>query len=120
MDAVIAGLLVSCTSEAMLCSIGGGGFFVVHQESEQREVVIDAMSRMPSRSRASDLHRIEVDFGETTQPFWIGAGWYLRMYSFFSPGVVLSLIFFALLSSFCGFFFFFFFFALSLELFRTL
>eukprot|EP00007_Cunea_sp_BSH-02190019_P006879 CAMPEP_0174232402 /NCGR_PEP_ID=MMETSP0417-20130205/2699_1 /TAXON_ID=242541 /ORGANISM="Mayorella sp, Strain BSH-02190019" /LENGTH=40 /DNA_ID= /DNA_START= /DNA_END= /DNA_ORIENTATION= len=29
MDAVIAGLLVSCTSEAMLCSIGGGGFFVV-------------------------------------------------------------------------------------------
>eukprot|EP00013_Stygamoeba_regulata_P019769 CAMPEP_0177659172 /NCGR_PEP_ID=MMETSP0447-20121125/17289_1 /TAXON_ID=0 /ORGANISM="Stygamoeba regulata, Strain BSH-02190019" /LENGTH=527 /DNA_ID=CAMNT_0019164001 /DNA_START=143 /DNA_END=1724 /DNA_ORIENTATION=+ len=99
MDAVIAGLLVSCTSEAMLCSIGGGGFFVVHQEnassndacdapasnasdddsrkkqktSRSREVVIDAMSRMPSRSRASDLHRIEVDFGEVVQPFWIGA-----------------------------------------------
>ena len=75
-DAVIAGYFMACVSEPVLASLGGGGFWVAQNQSEE-PFSVDFFVQTPASKRdrsALDFEEITVDFGSATQSFHIGHG----------------------------------------------
>ena len=75
-DAALAGLCAACVTEPVLASLGGGGFMLALPAGE-RPRLYDFFVQTPGRrlpEKELDFHRVEVDFGSTTQAFHIGRG----------------------------------------------
>lgn len=86
-DAVLAALMVACTTEPVLCTPGGGGFLLAHPAG-QKPRVYDFFVHTPATRRADsdlDFRPILADFGGVTQEFHIGLG------TIAVPGVVRGL-----------------------------
>ncbi len=87
-DAAVAAAFASFVSEMVLVNISGGGMATIHLAKSRQNLVYDFFCDMPSGgySKAlADFKRIVIDFGETTQPFYIGRA------SSAVPGVVAGL-----------------------------
>ena len=75
-DAALAALCAACVTEPVLASLGGGGFMLALPAGE-RPRLYDFFVQTPGQRLPADeldFHRIEVDFGTTTQAFHIGRG----------------------------------------------
>ena len=75
-DAALAGLCAACVTEPVLASLGGGGFMLALPAGE-RPRLYDFFVQTPGLrlpAEELDFHRVEVDFGSTTQGFHIGRG----------------------------------------------
>ena len=72
-DAAVAAAFVSFVAEPVLTSIGGSGIAVV-SNGEGQAATYDFFSTMPSgeMTPTADFRQITVDFGATTQDFYIG------------------------------------------------
>ncbi len=74
-DAVVAAAFASFVSEMVLVNISGGGIATIHLAEERQNLVYDFFCDMPTGHYDEDLadfRRIVIDFGATTQPFYIG------------------------------------------------
>lgn len=83
-DAIVAGGFAACAAEAVLASLGGGGFLLAHSASGL-EAIYDFFVQTPKKFRQGsdqDFYPIHADFGPTTQEFHIGLG------SMATPGVI--------------------------------
>lgn len=67
-DAAIAAQLCACVAEPLLTGLGGGGLALVRMNGQAQ--VCDFFSDAPSRS--GEMTRVELDFGPTTQTFFVG------------------------------------------------
>jgi len=75
-DAALAALCAACVTEPVLASLGGGGFMLALPAGEHPRLY-DFFVQTPGHRLPAgelDFHRIEVDFGTTTQAFHIGRG----------------------------------------------
>lgn len=75
-DAAIAGLLMSCLCEPVLCAPAGGGFCMAHSAEKNQTRLYDFFSQTPRQQNADqdlDFRAVHADFGEATQEFHIGA-----------------------------------------------
>ena len=75
-DAAIAGALMACVVEPVLASPLAGGFLMVAPPNKPTQV-LDAFVQTPKRKRTLadvDIREIEVDFGQSKQTFYCGAG----------------------------------------------
>lgn len=83
-DAIVAGGFAACVAEAVLASLGGGGFLLAHSASGL-ESVYDFFVQTPKKfqdPKAQEFFPIQANFGPTTQEFHIGLG------SMATPGVI--------------------------------
>jgi gamma-glutamyltranspeptidase / glutathione hydrolase len=74
-DAAVAAVLTSLVAESPLTGLGAGGYMLVHEPGEGG-VLLDFFVAAPGlgdRERSSELLPVEVDFGDATQVFNIGA-----------------------------------------------
>ncbi len=71
-DAAVAAAFASFVAEMMVVNLGGGGYAMVYDQSGA--TAFDFFTGVPERGNPEtyDFHRIDVDYGPTTQPFWIG------------------------------------------------
>lgn len=87
-DAAVGAGFAACVAEAVLASLGGGGFLLAHSNKAsagQQNILYDFFVQTPQSSPAGkklDFYPIQADFGPTTQEFHIGLG------SMATPGVV--------------------------------
>ncbi len=76
-DAAVCAVLTSCISESPLTGLGAGGFMLIHRPgSPPTDVLVDffvAAGGADGAERASELVPVDVDFGDTTQVFHVGA-----------------------------------------------
>ncbi|MGZ5334187.1 MAG: gamma-glutamyltransferase family protein [Solirubrobacterales bacterium] len=78
-DAAICAVLTSCVTESPLTGLGAGGFMLIHdprRAAGERDVLVDffvAAGGLGGAERSSELVPIEVDFGDQTQFFHVGA-----------------------------------------------
>lgn len=76
-DAAICSVLTSCVAESPLTGLGAGGFMLLHLPgASPADVLIDffvAAGGADGAERGSELVPIDVDFGDQTQVFNIGA-----------------------------------------------
>jgi gamma-glutamyltranspeptidase/glutathione hydrolase len=85
-DACIAAAAVSWISESSLTGIGGGGFLLHHDASEERTQLLDFFVAMPERpGPPAELLEVVVDYGDSQQVFFTGPA------SVAVPGVALGL-----------------------------
>lgn len=85
-DAALGGWLVSCLSEPVLTSPGGGGFAMVGPASGPVQL-FDFFTQTPIRRHPDGAaYPLEADFGSTRQVFHLGAG------SMATPGCVAGLL----------------------------
>lgn len=94
-DAAVGAGFAACVAEAVLASLGGGGFLLAHSQNKSRktqEWLYDFFVQTPQHKpktkadqAALDFYPIEADFGPTTQEFHIGLG------SMATPGVIAGL-----------------------------
>ncbi len=87
-DAIVAGGFAACVAEAVLASLGGGGFLLAHSASGL-ECIYDFFVQTPrekNHRRTPEFYPIHADFGPTTQEFHIGLG------STATPGVIAGLL----------------------------
>ena len=76
-DATLAAMLTACVPEAVLASIGGGGFLMAYEASSGKTTLYDFFAHTPRRKPpldTLDFYAITADFGPATQEFHIGAG----------------------------------------------
>lgn len=74
-DAAIAALAMSCVSEPVLSSPGGGGFAMLRDGSSGTISIIDFFPQTPIERRQTGqvgVNEIRADFGTATQAFHIG------------------------------------------------
>ena len=74
-DAAIAALAMSCVSEPVLSSPGGGGFAMIRDASDGSVSVIDFFPHTPIERRQPagvGVREVHADFGNATQAFHIG------------------------------------------------
>ncbi len=73
-DAAVAATFASFVAEPVLTSIGGSGVAVVYDPQRSTAAYYDFFSAMPSGKMTpeADFQKITVDFGATTQDFYIG------------------------------------------------
>jgi gamma-glutamyltranspeptidase/glutathione hydrolase len=86
-DAILAAALMSCVTEPVLASLGGGGFLLAHT-ADDRELAYDFFAHTPRTRRPVDeldFQEVSIDFGTAQQPFHIGLG------SIATPGMVRGL-----------------------------
>lgn len=93
-DAAVGAGFAACVAEAVLASMGGGGFLLAHQvsrSSKSENVLYDFFVQTPQcdpktkEKKDLDFHPIAVDFGPTTQEFHIGLA------AMATPGMVAGL-----------------------------
>jgi gamma-glutamyltranspeptidase/glutathione hydrolase len=78
-DAAISAVLTSFVTESPLTGLGAGGFMLIHdprREAAERDVLVDffvAAGGLDGAERSSELIPIDVDFGDQTQVFHVGA-----------------------------------------------
>jgi len=85
---VVAAAFASFVSEMVLVNISGGGIATIHLAGSRQNLVYDFLCDMPTgpyNKALADFKRIVIDFGATTQPFYIGRA------SSAVPGVVAGL-----------------------------
>ena len=80
-DAAVAAAFVSFTAEIAMVHWGGSGLATLFDPHTGRAQVYDFFSNMPGlgletlpHQRQLDFHRTTVDFGATTQDFYVGRG----------------------------------------------
>ncbi len=80
-DAAVAAAFVSFTSEIAMVHWGGSGLATIYDPAAGQARVYDFFSNMPGLGldgpldeRPLDFHRTTVDFGVTTQDFYVGRG----------------------------------------------
>lgn len=76
-DAALAGLFMSTVPEAVLASLGGGGFLMAYRADTNQTILYDFFTQTPKSPRPPaelDFRAIEADFGPATQEFHIGLG----------------------------------------------
>ena len=74
-DAAVAAMAASLSAESPLTGLGAGGYMLVHEpggDSTLLDFFVAAPGR-EQRSPGSELVPVEIDFGDTTQVFNIGA-----------------------------------------------
>ncbi len=74
-DAAVAAVCASIVAESPLTGLGAGGYMLVHRPGEH-PVLLDFFVAAPGlgeRRRSSELIPVDIDFGDTTQVFNIGA-----------------------------------------------
>jgi len=86
-DAALAAMFASTVPEAILSSVGGGGFLMSHPagSANKKPILYDFFVDTPRVKRPDDeldFHGIHADFGPATQEFHIGVG------SAATPGIV--------------------------------
>ena len=87
-DAAIAGLWMSCVTEPVLVSPGGGGYLLSHTPTQRvRNQIYDFFTVTPLQRfhDRSSMVPIQADFGNTVQEFHIGGG------SIATPGMIAGL-----------------------------
>jgi len=87
-DAAVGAMFTAMVAEPALTSAGGGGHFMADPESG-KPILFDFFVDMPSGEMGSvniDFFSIDVDFGDSTQEFYIGKG------SVAVPGTVAGLL----------------------------
>ncbi len=75
-DAAIAAAFASWVAEPLMTSAGGGGFAAVHLPDGQ-QAFLDFFVQTPQKKRPGqevDIRPLQVNFGDTTETFYIGAG----------------------------------------------
>jgi gamma-glutamyltranspeptidase/glutathione hydrolase len=72
-DAALAAMLTAPISEPILSSMGGGGFMLAAPAGKEALIYDFFVDVPPRRLERVDFYPIEVDFGDTTQIFHIGA-----------------------------------------------
>jgi gamma-glutamyltranspeptidase/glutathione hydrolase len=75
-DAAVAAVLASCTTEATLTSLAGGGFLLAHTHRNEN-ILFDFFTQTPGQKREAktvDFYPVEVNFGSVIQEFHIGLG----------------------------------------------
>jgi gamma-glutamyltranspeptidase/glutathione hydrolase len=74
-DAAVAAYWTACTAEPCMASAGAGGFALVHM-ARQRPVLVDFFCQTPRSvpDPAVDFRVKTVDFGDSTEDFYIGSG----------------------------------------------
>ncbi|MGV6850584.1 MAG: gamma-glutamyltransferase [bacterium] len=84
-DAIIAATYAACVAEPLLASLGGGGFMLAKTPGKPANIY-DFFTQTPIQKQTqSDLRKINGDFGNVTQSFYVGLG------SFATPGIVSGL-----------------------------
>lgn len=78
-DAAVAAAFVSFIAEIGIVHWGGSGIAHIYDPLTQQSIIYDFFSNMPGLGREAppkklDFHGFTVDFGATTQDFWIGRG----------------------------------------------
>ncbi len=78
-DAAVGAAFASCLSEIAFVHLGGSGIALIFDPSEGEPVVYDFFSRAPGLGRRRppahlDFYRTTVDYGPTTQDFYLGRG----------------------------------------------
>ncbi len=83
-DAIVAAAFASFIAEIGVVHTGGSGIAQIFDPASQRSVVYDFFSNMPglglsaesltTRLKAIDFERVTIDFGATTQDFYLGRG----------------------------------------------
>ncbi len=78
-DAAVCGTLTSCLAEIGIVHLGGSGLAQIHDPLGCQSVVYDFFSRAPglglqSRPEHLDFYKTTVDFGPTSQDFFLGRG----------------------------------------------
>ena len=72
-DAAISALLTVPLTEPALSSLGGGGLALVYLKKLRKIIFLDFFVSTPKyRAKKENLIKIEVDFGSTKQPFYVG------------------------------------------------
>jgi len=73
-DAAVAAAFSSFVAESVLVNIGGGGIALLWEQPSKRGTFYDFFSDAPSLplTGRSDFRQVAVDFGATTQSFYIG------------------------------------------------
>ncbi|MCF8238269.1 MAG: gamma-glutamyltransferase [Saprospiraceae bacterium] len=74
-DAAVAAYWAACTAEPCMASAGAGGFALVHPVG-QKPVLVDFFCQTPmgSPNPAVPFHPLVVDFGDSTETFYIRSG----------------------------------------------
>lgn len=76
-DAAVAAAFASFVSEMVFVNIGAGGIATLHLAEQQKNIVYDFFSDMPSgfyTHAVTDFRLVQADYGPTKQPFYIGRG----------------------------------------------
>jgi gamma-glutamyltranspeptidase / glutathione hydrolase len=74
-DAAIAAMCASLSAESVLTGLGAGGYMLVHEPAGE-STLLDFFVSAPGRGdaeRTVEVVPVEIDFGETTQIFNVGA-----------------------------------------------
>lgn len=75
-DAAVAAVCASLIAESPLTGLGAGGYMLVSVPGSQRPALLDFFIAAPGIDgveRAAELVPVEIDFGDTTQVFNVGA-----------------------------------------------
>ncbi|HEX4466574.1 MAG TPA: gamma-glutamyltransferase, partial [Solirubrobacteraceae bacterium] len=70
-DAAVAAMLASFVAEPLLTGLGAGGYMLVGGAGREPQL-LDFFVEAPGRRGEGELGRIEVDFGDAMQSFFIG------------------------------------------------
>ncbi len=76
-DAATAAFFASWVAEPCMSSAGGGAFAHYYSAGQQKALVFDGFCQTPARKTPADradFFPIEVDFGDTVEPFHVGLG----------------------------------------------
>ncbi len=76
-DGVLAAMLMSCVSEPVLASLGGGGYLMARDGKTGKITFYDFFVQTPLQKRKPDqieFYGAHADFGSVRQEFHIGAG----------------------------------------------
>jgi len=71
-DAALAAVLASFTSEPLLTGLGAGGYLLVAGAGRE-PVLLDFFVAAPGGARAADLEPVDISFGDAVQVFNVGA-----------------------------------------------